>query len=451
MARGDGGILDPNVHEAFIRNYARQRGVNPDWVAALAAAEGLNAWSQSNPNAGNDPRLSGGRSISYGDFQLNVANGLGQMARRYGIDPTDPNQWQAADKFAIDYLASTRDMSPWRTNPVAKAYLARYGAGNPNAFASTDGVNIPYSPQGGPGEQEVAQARAYLHSISDHPSRPGDTDNLNPLYAVRLAGALQDANNQGMHVRLGSGYRPPNQTGSAYDAEGYSSHSYGIASDISGFTPGSPDAKKWYDIALSHGIYNPYGWQNPKEWNHYQFNPEPLEKTPELLAKLKAAPSIQAMWALEGGGTGGGAPSAGTAVAGGGGTGSAPPTQPASLTPLQQMGMMLGAGLSNLGAAGGDAGGITDPPDDMPIRTMALQGFQEPPQQDYLAGRSAATALGTLAPEPWGGDMPGGDSITGGAPSMTGMAVGTGTPMTGVGAMSPLTFPTAMSRYSRVG
>ena len=38
MPRGDGTILDPNVHEAFIRNYARQRGVNPDWVAALAAA-----------------------------------------------------------------------------------------------------------------------------------------------------------------------------------------------------------------------------------------------------------------------------------------------------------------------------------------------------------------------------------------------------------------------------
>ena len=44
MPRGDGTILDPNVHEAFIRNYAAQRGLDPDFIARLATAEGLNAW-----------------------------------------------------------------------------------------------------------------------------------------------------------------------------------------------------------------------------------------------------------------------------------------------------------------------------------------------------------------------------------------------------------------------
>jgi len=447
MARGDGTILDPSIHEQFIREYARQRGVNPDWVAALAAHEGMTAWSQSNPNAGNDPSLSGGRSISFGDFQLNVANGLGQVARKYGIDPTDPNQWQAADKFAIDYLASTRDMQPWAVggNPVAKAYMARYGGGNPSAFASTGPVNYAYSPQAGPSTQEVANARAYLRSISDHPDRPGDTDNLNPLYAVRLAGAIQDANNQGMHLRFGSGYRDPDQTGSAYDAQGYSSHSYGMASDIGGFAAGTPDAKKWYDIALSHGIYNPYGWQHPKEWNHYQLNAEPLEKTPELLAKLKTAANVQEMWALEGGGTGGGSvPSAaGTAVAArGGGAGVPPP--PAPLTPLQQVGISLGSALASGGMSGGSSSEFSDPPPQMPIRMPALQGFQPLPQPNYLAERST---VGNPEPSPWGG----GDGITGGAPSMTSMAAGTGAPMTGVGAESPLTFQQAMSRYSRVG
>jgi len=121
MPRGDGTILDPNVHEAFIRNYAQQRGLDPDFITRLAAAEGLNAWSAANPNAGNNPALSGGRSISYGDFQLNTSNGLGVTARQHGIDPTNPNQWQQADKFAIDYIAQTRDLRPWETNPVAAA------------------------------------------------------------------------------------------------------------------------------------------------------------------------------------------------------------------------------------------------------------------------------------------------------------------------------------------
>jgi hypothetical protein len=449
MARGDGGILDPNVHEAFIRDYARRRGLNPDLIAQLAAAEGLNAWSQSNPNAGNNPSLSGGRSISFGDFQLNVAKGLGQTARQYGIDPTNPNQWQAADKFAIDYLASTHDMTPWQSNRVAKAYLARYGPGNPSAFASTSGVNFAYSPQGGPSEQEVAQARAYLRSLSEHQDRPGDTDNLAPLFAVRLAGALHDANNQGMRLTLASGFRTPDQTGSAYDAEGKSLHSYGGAADIGGFTPGSPEAKRWYDIAMTHGIYNPYGWQHPKEYNHYQFLPSPLETNPDLLAKLKAAPNKETQWALLTGGTSGdGAPAAGAVVAGGAGN----PLMPAPLTPLQQIGMSLGSALgSGQLFGGGGEGGIEDTPDPPPIRTLALQGFQALPQPDYLGGRQAADALGTLGAQPWASDLPGSEGITAGAPSMTGMALGVGTPMTGVGAESPLTYPSAMARYSRMG
>lgn len=465
MARGDGTILDPNVHEAFIRNYAQQRGVDPDFVARLAAAEGLTAWSAANPNAGNNPALSRGRSISYGDFQLNTSNGLGVTARQHGIDPTNPNQWQAADKFAIDYIAQTHDLTPWQTNPVGRAYVQQHGAGNPGAFNPAASAGTANMAQTAPTitPDQISAARAWLHGVSEHPDRPGDTDNLNPFYAVKLAGAMQEARNQGINVTLESGFRDKNElanqqraagrplsNAAQFDAAGNSEHSYGIASDIGGIgQPGSASAKKWYDIATAHGLYNPYGWQHQTEWNHYQMTPKPLNapENAQLLASLKAAPNIQAAWAAmptpEGSAGGSPAP-APAAVSGGGGVA---PSLPAPPTPLQQMGATLGAALSSFGGGGGGGGGFQDPPPDMPIRMPGLQGIQPTPQPDYLGRSAASSSIGTLSGGSTFGDEGG---ITAGAPSMTSMAVGTGTPLTGVGAESPLTYPTAMPRYSRI-
>jgi hypothetical protein len=188
--------------------------------------------------------------------------------------------------------------------------------------------------------------------------------------------------------------------------------------------------------------------------------PQPLEQTPELLAKLKAAPNMQAAWAMvpdDGKG-------AGTMVAGaGGGAGggsAAPAMQP--LSPMQNAMSQLGSLFSSLPNMSGGGGEIVDTPDPAPIRTMALQGLQTPQMPDYLGSRNAA--VGALYPQPAGSDMPGGElmsaesGITQGAPSMSALTsgetsglAGTGAPMTGVGAVSPLTFPTSMSRYSRLG
>lgn len=127
----------------------------------------------------------------------------------------------------------------------------------------------------------------YLSSLSANRNRAGDTSNFNPAWASALAATLRDANNQGLHVGLASGYRLPTQTGSSFDASGRSLHSYGLASDISGFTPGSPEAHKFYEIAQSHGIYNPYGPDNKAEYNHYQ-------AVPYELSQSQAAPLIKA-------------------------------------------------------------------------------------------------------------------------------------------------------------
>ena len=134
------------------------------------------------------------------------------------------------------------------------------------------------------------EARFYLKRLSSHPGRAGDTDNLNPEFAIRLATAIQQARAQGIPASLASGYRDENQTGSAYDARGDSSHSYGLASDIGGLDgPGGALTQRWAQIAQANGISNPYGTGNAAEFNHWQLPAQPLEQTSALLNSLKAA------------------------------------------------------------------------------------------------------------------------------------------------------------------
>lgn len=141
---------------------------------------------------------------------------------------------------------------------------------------------------------------AYLSDLSAHPDRTGDTSNLNPLFAAKLAAAIQDARAQGLDVGVMSAFREPGQTGSAYDAGGNSSHSYGLASDISGLDGANgPKTKAWASIAAKYGLYNPYGIGDSAEYNHWQYTSQPLEKIPGALDSLKAAKAsgnMQAVW-----------------------------------------------------------------------------------------------------------------------------------------------------------
>jgi hypothetical protein len=136
----------------------------------------------------------------------------------------------------------------------------------------------------------VADDYAYLSSLSAHPKRPGDTSNLNPAFATPLANAIRQARAAGLNVGVESGFREPTQTGSAYDAGGNSSHTYGLAADISGLgSANSPQVQQWQKIAEANGLHNPYGIGDTAEFNHWQLPPQPLEKNPQLLASLQAA------------------------------------------------------------------------------------------------------------------------------------------------------------------
>ena len=113
-------------HEQFIRDYAAKIGVNPDQAVAIAKAEGLNAWSPSNPNAASYVDRTSGQPFSFGDFQLNVHPGaVGAGALKAGVDPRDPNQWQAADKYALDQMRS-HGIAAW-TDPASRAIQAHGG------------------------------------------------------------------------------------------------------------------------------------------------------------------------------------------------------------------------------------------------------------------------------------------------------------------------------------
>lgn len=141
-------------------------------------------------------------------------------------------------------------------------------------------------------DDQVFEARQYLQANSDHPDRPGDTTELHPDFAIELATAFKAALAEGIQLKLTSGFREPGQTGSKYDAEGFSSHSYGIAADVNGtnLKTGQPaDPAKVAAILGQAGAYNPYGSDDPKEFNHFQLLPTKLENDPDLLKALQAA------------------------------------------------------------------------------------------------------------------------------------------------------------------
>lgn len=170
---------------------------------------------------------------------------------------------------------------------------------------------------------------AYLAGLSAHPKRPGDTSNFNPAFAKSLANAIRQARAAGLNIGLESGFRSPStlvsQGGASnaarYDAGGNSSHSYGVAGDVSGLDgPNGKITNQWAQIATANGLHNPYGVGDAAEFNHWQLPEQPLEKNPQLLASLKqaaATANIHNVWSAYNSGGGPsrpGTPTPGTPV-----------------------------------------------------------------------------------------------------------------------------------------
>src|SRR5262245_49052816 len=99
--------------------------------------------------------------------------------------------------------------------------------------------------------------------------------NINPVFAQKLSAAIQQARAEGINAGVSSGYRDPAWGVGGLKDKYNSLHSYGLAVDISGIGwAGSKTAKRWEQIAEANGVYNPYGYKNYKEFNHYQVTPQ---------------------------------------------------------------------------------------------------------------------------------------------------------------------------------
>lgn len=85
--------------EAYIRQAALQRGINPDIAVAVARSEG----GLNDPVRQSDIVKNGVREPSFGPFQLYFGGGLGNAALKQGIDARDPGQWQRGVDFALNH------------------------------------------------------------------------------------------------------------------------------------------------------------------------------------------------------------------------------------------------------------------------------------------------------------------------------------------------------------
>lgn len=103
VTTGSTGLPDITAVEAYIREAATQRGVDPEVAVKVARSEGLapGVWQS---NFVKDGR----RETSYGPFQLLEGGGLGDKFKKlYGASPSDPSTVKQQIDFALDEAATS--------------------------------------------------------------------------------------------------------------------------------------------------------------------------------------------------------------------------------------------------------------------------------------------------------------------------------------------------------
>lgn len=121
---GAGHFAPQSEREAYIRQAAAQRGIDPDVAMRIARSEGFNTYVGDN-----------GRS--FGDWQLFTGGGLGnEFMRKTGLDPSDPRTWKQQTDFALDHAARTRSWAPWYGRGPAGVGTGEGFGGGPYATGS---------------------------------------------------------------------------------------------------------------------------------------------------------------------------------------------------------------------------------------------------------------------------------------------------------------------------
>lgn len=148
----------------------------------------------------------------------------------------------------------------------------------PDIRTTYSAIPLPMRPKDEAYIRDLDEARRYLVAtaiVGGTMARQGPKlaiERLHPKFTIRLAAAVREARKAGL-VKAGvySAYRPPAFGVGGFSDKFNSLHAYGLAVDMAHIgRPRSKEARKWHQIASRHKLYNPYGYQHRKEWNHYQ-------------------------------------------------------------------------------------------------------------------------------------------------------------------------------------
>ena len=104
-----------NEMEAYIRQQAALRHIDPDVAVRVAQAEALNVFDPTKPDMGGDDHSSFGLyQLHYGGLSKAMPNpGLGdEFTRVTGLDARDPSTWRQQVNFSLDH-ASRNGWGAW--------------------------------------------------------------------------------------------------------------------------------------------------------------------------------------------------------------------------------------------------------------------------------------------------------------------------------------------------
>lgn len=218
---------NPQV-EAYIRQAAIARGIDPEYAVRVAKSEALNVFDPTKPDRGGD------EGSSFGPFQLHYAGisrsmprpGLGdEFTRATGLNASDPSTWQKQVDFALD----TAKRDGWRQwMGAANTGIPRWAGINPNATPTQ--AAQPQVMDGPKGQEQIEPA-----GYSTRPQGP-----------VEAAGGGRGSDPRGVLANLFT-----NRPGGPVEAAGGGAGSEAGAGAAA--PPAPPAATWWQNIAKNIG------------------------------------------------------------------------------------------------------------------------------------------------------------------------------------------------------
>lgn len=177
--------------EAFIRQAAAARGINPDIAVRVAMSEGGvdNPFQQSNIK-----RKDGTFEPSFGAFQMNMDGGLGAEMLKSGHDPR--KDWRAGIEYALDTAARNKSWAPFHGAARVQIPLnAGFENAKPkgitlssNRYVGSGAAAFPISSEPSPADGVQPGLSAPPTGVPAAPAAPGTAAGAKPDISGMMAG-----------------------------------------------------------------------------------------------------------------------------------------------------------------------------------------------------------------------------------------------------------------------